>query len=57
MAAAQILGLDQQDAPVAGQPRAEAGPGDPATDDQDVTIAPSRPWLRFGKPHRLEAAS
>ncbi len=38
MATTQILGLDQQHAPQRCEPRAEAGPGDPATDDQYVIM-------------------
>ena len=40
---------------LAGDLRAEAGPGDPAADDDDVKIRhPSRRRLRIGKPRRLE---
>ncbi len=39
MAATQILGLDEDDPHIAGEPCAQARAGDPAADDQDVAIA------------------
>ena len=38
MAPAQILGFDQDHAHRAGEPRAEAGAGDSAADDQDIAL-------------------
>ena len=47
VAAAQVLGLDDQDAGAVDQPGAEAGAGDSASDDDDVICLHRGGWLRF----------
>ena len=60
MAAAQSSASMTDHAHLAGEPRAEAGAGNSAADDQDIAMGSGSrlhrhgsAWLRFGKPHRL----
>ena len=53
MIAALAFCLDNQASASTRNLRAQAGPGDPAPDNDDVKIGHFRRWLRIGKPRRL----